>query len=402
MRYLILLLLSFQVAALDLSKFNDLLGDTKGAPYIPGTAWYWNPDEPGMGMSVSIQQSEFGDSGYIVFAGIYTYKADGSQVWYTIQGDYKPNPDFNAWHEVKSQFGTPWGSDSSYMGKLTDQMATTSGGMVLGETNYRPYDVKAYKPVELIWRNPHTIDVVINGVKEQTFFRNTYHGDTVKGSANVLAKNYYRVIGAAHGVFETTYGDRPKLDHINSAMSFKEFVPNDFFEYAFNSFKNVTEYDANKVYYISEQPVGHIEMIYDYKAPTVKDVFKEVNPNYRKDHYVVMVYDTDTYMLSGYYFKAFNNDNPKKGLTLAMTDYKFMGYLSPSDQGMMALYPAACGACNKTSGKSFKPEFTRRSVWYLYPFQQDSGEAWSKLPDVDKEISPWLYYEGDFYGNGGG
>jgi hypothetical protein len=397
MKYLMLLLLSFQVFAVDMSRFN-VLGDTTGAPHIPSTAWYWNPDEPGMGMSVSIQQSEFGvGTDYIVFAGIYTYKPDGSQAWYTIQGDYIANPDFNAWHEVKSQFGTPWGPTSSYMGKLTASLFETSDGMVLGSSEYKPNDIWIYKSTELVWRNPHTIDVYVEGVKEQTFYRNTYHGDTIKGSANVLTKNYYRLIGAAHGISKQSNGDRPKLEYVNSAMSFQEFNPDIYFTGSVATFKNVTEYDENKVYYISEQPVGHIEMIYDYKAPTVHQVFKEVNPNYRKDHYVVMVYDKASYMLSGYYFYAHNNNDPQKGLTQAMGDYKFMGYLSPSDQGMMALYPAACQACKGTNNESFKPEFTRRSVWYLYPFRQDNGEAWSKLPDVDKDIKPWLYYEGEYY-----
>src|SRR5690554_4671129 len=78
---------SFGVSALGLSKFNDLLGSSDGGVYTPSTAAYWNPDKPGMGMGVSVQPSELAQSGYVVFAGVYTYKPDGSQAWYSIQGE---------------------------------------------------------------------------------------------------------------------------------------------------------------------------------------------------------------------------------------------------------------------------------------------------------------------------
>src|SRR5690554_941871 len=136
--------LSFGAGALDLSKFNDLLGSEHNGDYIPSTSWYWDPQQPGMGMSVSIQPSEFGDTGYVVFAGIYTYKDSGEQAWYTIQGDYVPNSDPNAWHEVKSVFGTPWGPDEAYMGEVNAQLFETKDGMVLGSQQYRDYDIWIY------------------------------------------------------------------------------------------------------------------------------------------------------------------------------------------------------------------------------------------------------------------
>ena len=397
------LMVSFGAGALDLSKFNDLLGSEQSGDYIPSTSWYWDPDQPGMGMSVSIQPSEFGETGYIIFAGIYTYKDDGSQAWYTIQGDYVPNADSNAWHEVKSVFGTPWGPDEAYMGQVHADLYETSDGMVLGSSQYRDYDIWIYKSVSLKWRNPHVIDVWIDGDHLQTFYRNTYHGDTVRGSANILTKNTFYLYGAAHGVDEKqVYNnliERPKLEYIQSAMSFKaiEDVDGFFTQGNVTGFKSITEYDANKEYYISEQPVGHIEMIYDYKAPTVHQVFKEVIPHYRKDHYVVLVYDKDTYLLSGYYFKAVKDDDPRKGLIQAMGDFKFMGYLAPSDQGAMALFPAACAGCNETGNKGFRKELTRRSVWYLFTIQQDNGKALKRFPDVDQNLKPWYYWQEDWY-----
>lgn len=377
---------------------NHWLSGESSEPFIPSSAWYWDPDKSGMGLNLTIQEAKHGQTGYFLFAAFYTYKPDGSQAWYTINSEYVPNPNVNAWREKKSIFGQSvlntvtnpqvvegangnyWGEEDAWMGRVDSVLYETSGGMPLGGA-YRVNDIVEYKDISLVWKNPVEIDIYIDGSEtpDHTFVRNNLHGDLVLGDADYLTDGSYKLLGLRHGKSVSA----ATVDYIQSTMTFTKFDPSNYFDSNVNSdlFMNATEYSDSKTYYISDQKVGRVS--FEYNSSSASNLFSSVEEKFRSLRYVVLVYDTSTLTISGFDMVTVDG-NPKRGLFPSMGDYKFEGYLPPPDQGRISMYPSACSHCNGQSDVSFKPEFTRRSAWHLYKVPNSSGNLRKQLPDVWK------------------
>lgn len=384
---------------------NHWMSGPANEPYVPNGAWYWDPNKSGMGLNVTFQKSKHGSTGYLAFAAFYTYKDDGSQAWYTINGFYVPNEDVYEWREKRDVFGVSvkdamtnpttvegaggnyWGGDAPYMGRVDTQLLETNNGMPLGGP-HRPNNIWAYKDVSMVWRNPSEIDIYIDGdeTPTHTFVRYNYHGDLRKGDADFLTNGFYKLLGLRYGKL----GNDVTAEYIQSTMSFSKIDPLTYFGAGANTdlFMNVTEFNENKSYYLSNQAVGRATFkMNDENSP---ELFKSFETTVRDKQFVVLVYDNDTQTISGFDMNTVAG-NPESGLYPKMGDYKFKGYLAPEDQGRLSMYPAACAHCNGTSDATFKPEYTRRSAWHLYKVPDGTGLLHSQLPDmwhVGKNIRP--------------
>lgn len=69
---LVCVLLAFQVSA-----------------FTPESGWWWNPDEPGTGYAIEIQDN-------MLFAAFYVYDEDGNPLWYTAQKKLEGNSFFDS------------------------------------------------------------------------------------------------------------------------------------------------------------------------------------------------------------------------------------------------------------------------------------------------------------------
>ena len=398
----VMLLLTSFVAFSAVEDYKLLSGEASEA-YVPSSAWYWDPQKPGMGLNLTVQRSKYGDTGYFVFGAFYTHKPDGTQAWYTVQAAYEPNPNVNAWREVKADWGISvqdtlsggtdvagaggnyWGSDEAWMGEINTVLNETSGGMPLGQP-YRDFQVSAYKDVRMVWLNPNTIEIYIDGESSpsQTFIRQNLHGDIAVGDADYLKDNYFKMVGMQHGFAPN--GQDVNVRYITSTMKFERIDPMNYFNPGVNMdlFLNATEYSPSKAYYISNVPVGEVVGVYNKIGQGGDQVFSQIEGHPRNNKWVVLVYDNTNQLISGYYMLNVQN-GPQDGLFPFMGDYKFKGYLPPEDQGRISLYPAACAHCNGTSDVSFIKELTRRSVWHLFKIPDDTGVAFGQLPDVHEE-----------------
>ncbi len=56
--------------------------------FTPESGWWWNPDEPGTGFAIEIQDDK-------VFAAFYVYDDLGNPIWYTAVGDIQGNSYFD-------------------------------------------------------------------------------------------------------------------------------------------------------------------------------------------------------------------------------------------------------------------------------------------------------------------
>jgi hypothetical protein len=98
---------------------------------IPDSGWYFNPNEPGRGFNVEIQNSTVFMSGFI-------YDDFGQQIWVVSGG--------------------PMSSDRAYLG---DAFLTTDGQPIGGA--YRPPTNIPFGKAQITWSDTKTATIVVNG-----------------------------------------------------------------------------------------------------------------------------------------------------------------------------------------------------------------------------------------------
>jgi|SRR5690606_18092996 len=112
-----------------------LLAGFQAAAFTPESGHYWDPDEPGTGYTIEIQDNN-------VFATFYVYDDDGFPVWYTAQAFLDGNSSFSGrlvYSEGGQCLGCYWSQNNSqysgygtiYIEFLTE---TTAEFTVLGVT----------------------------------------------------------------------------------------------------------------------------------------------------------------------------------------------------------------------------------------------------------------------------
>lgn len=381
--------------------------------YVQAKTWYWNPDESGIGMNMSIQRSKVGDTGYFGFGAFYTYKSDGSQAWYTIQGEFVPNPDVNQWRNQSSVFGESvsrsstsnpeirvarngchWGSEDVWMGKIEGVLYETSGGTVLGG-EYRENEIFTYLPVTLIWKNPNVVEIYLDNESSPSHImeRMNFHGDLRNPDADYITNGVWHFNSVLYDIVPIGVSFGPGLlpSYVTSNLKFREFNPLEEFtdapSWAIDRFKNFSEFSESKKFYISTKPLTHyVDMSHD----TIEDNFVEgrfIRYELQAQlQYVLLSYDVETRTLSGHFVEGFDQSDPdvSKGLFDVTGDYKMKGYLPPEDQGRISMYMSACFHCGSTSDTSFRPETSTRSSWNLWKIP-DLGENFARIPDFFNE-----------------
>lgn len=363
---------------------------------VPQGSWFLEPNNDGWGINVTVQTSKNASSGYFVFGAFYAHKEDGSQVWYVTQGDYVPNDNPNAWRETPSSYGTTWGSEDATMGAFEGTLYETSGGMPLGST-WRPHNSTAAGSVRLVWVNPDKLLIYLNGsvVPSHSLIRSSFYShEFIKGDADYLSENHYRMLG-----LHQYKGDdgKLKMEYIRSTMTFNKLNFADFFD---ADATEVSEFrtdlggiDEDKQYYISNRSVGY--MYGDFSQKGEEHVFDAVNAKFfdaELRYYVVLVYDKQERMLSGYWVQGREDLGPEKGLRVSdKLGFKFKGHLPPEDQGRLSLFPAKCHVERCGNEQNFTPTYTRRTVWHLFKIPDDNGLFYDRIPDVKEK--DWGVYE---------
>ncbi len=86
-----------------------LLAGFQAAAFTPESGHYWDPDEPGTGYTIEIQDNQ-------VFASLYVYDDDGYPVWYTVQAALVGNSSFTGrlvYSEGGQCLGCYWSKNNS-------------------------------------------------------------------------------------------------------------------------------------------------------------------------------------------------------------------------------------------------------------------------------------------------
>ena len=426
MKYLLLILMCF-VASFsqaqncttdlvndDYSEYARVIDEENAKPYLPAGAWYWDPTKPGVGLSVTVQESKNGSSGVFVFGAFYTYKSDGSQAWYTIAGDYEPNDNVNDWREDLEKFGTSvadtsvpsqtrelvgfsgcfYGNSDTWMGELNAPLYETSDGPVL-DGEWSQMAVSEYKQAKLVWLSPDQIEIYLDGssTPAHLFERQNLHGDLTLGDADYILHNTYHMDMLHYGILPNVIspsGDRRLYSvRYQGNLNFREFDPDIEFsntpDWAVDDFVDFTELHSNKRYFISKRPLTDlISMDFNHVDESVL-AFRNYDDSLfvNISFYVLIAYDLDYKLLELYLIQPNDADGDlTQGYNDQIDCFRFKTYLPPEDQGRLSFYPAACEQCGNNF--QFRKEVIRRSSVHLYKLPE-LGDFFEQMPDVFSE-----------------
>lgn len=156
-------------------------------PDLPESGWYWQPQEGGWGLNCTIQPANFAASGQFVFCAIFTYDEDGNPKWYTMSGEYVPNPDVYAWREGRGPMGT-----------FVSPLYESQGG-ACPTCQYVPpaTDPSALGSMTIEWDDPLNGTMTIGGVQTPIVYQ-YYHAGLQANNADFITDGAWYIQAAFH------------------------------------------------------------------------------------------------------------------------------------------------------------------------------------------------------------
>lgn len=404
--------------------------EENATPYAMSNAWYVDHDQPGVGITLSIQKSKLSSTGYFVFGAFYTYEADGSQVWYTIGEEYDFNSQVNDWREDWYKFGSSFyatnypsvpahltsigrcwfGNKHTWLADVRGRLHKTANGPVMGLSASHGYDSIEGREIRLRFRSPQEVEVYLDGSDQikHVMRRANLTGDIEKGDADYLLEGVWHLDALWNetvpvGVFGEDFPGGFSTAYIQGNLTFERFDPGiildnpDIWDWVKSGFIDATVMNEHKHYYISTQRVaGNIVLWKDISASNQQyDLFKSFGEGHGSlDFYenvrILMVYDDETGMISQHFFSGINQyeyvdpwqDSAVLGMHIVETDNKFEGYLPPADQGRISTYYSNCNRCGSPQGTNdMRKETMRRAGSHLWRIPSN-GEEFLQMPQV--------------------
>lgn len=154
-------------------------------PDLPDNGWYWAAEQggvPGWGLNLECQTADFSATGLFCFGAVYTYKPDGSQAYYTFQGDYQFNSDVWAWREKRGD-----------MGSITATLYETANGgcLTCPQVAADGFDA-GLGALTVTWNDPINAVVSLNGVQHQVN-RFRFHSGLPATDISFITKGWWQV-----------------------------------------------------------------------------------------------------------------------------------------------------------------------------------------------------------------
>lgn len=402
--------------------------EENATPYAVSNAWYVDYDQPGVGITLSIQKSKLSSTGYFVFGAFYTYEADGSQVWYTIGEEYDFNSQVNDWREKASHYenGIPYPGepetvgyiafsthfrcsptgDDTWLADVSGRLHKTANGPVMGLSASHGYDSIEGREIRLRFRTPQKIEVYLDGSDQikHVMRRANLTGDIEKGDADYLLEGVWHLDTVWNealrpGLFGDDFPGALATSYIQGNLTFERFDPSiildnpDIWDWVKTRFIASTEINEHKHYYISTQRVaGNLLFWKDISVSNQQydlfNTFGAPSGNEYEGIRILMVYDDETGMIAQYFFSGINQyeyvdpwqDSAVLGMHFVELNGRFKGYLPPADQGRISMYLARCTLCGQ-SGTQGKKELRRRAGSHLWRIPSN-GEEFLQMPQV--------------------
>ncbi|MFK5892238.1 MAG: hypothetical protein QM504_03340 [Pseudomonadota bacterium] len=136
----------------------------------PYAGWFWDPSNPGWGMSYNIYTRA--DGSEFFFGAIFTYKENGKPVWYVLSGAYE---------EGKT---------------LSVKASEFRNGTCYTCNNYHENEATGYEfDVDITWSDKSVLNMTINNTNYDMQRFDLYDADLEHRSADFLTEGKYEITG---------------------------------------------------------------------------------------------------------------------------------------------------------------------------------------------------------------
>jgi len=267
-RYVFILIISFSAIAQ-----NDLY--IVDSPDIAEPGEYWEPTGSGWGITINVQKTntDFASSGYFLQGEVYTYKEDGTPVWYIFQGDYKPNSDVYAWREGRG----PLASFESPIG------ISQNGGCLDCDHSPNSVSITDKGNIKLEWSDPITMTMTVNGVTK-TLKNMFYHDGLNNNSADFITERLFFV----HGVY-SSHQNTNYFNFLKGVALFRLLENNEFLEIQETNQSGI-DLDSTLSWYLMKNSTLDMAYTNEYRP---LNVFEEDVESYQEG-ILLLGYDDDT------------------------------------------------------------------------------------------------------------
>jgi hypothetical protein len=305
---------------------------------LPADGNYWDPNDPGWGVTVEIQKRPSVPGGYFLFMTAFFYDENNEPFWCAVSSEYNPQVDANKWRDAQVFSNIPWASTQQQV--LVDidvDCHSKTGGTALGSSVHKENHTSKITKLHLVWRTPSRLEITPEGGQTHYTQRLALHDNLVTPSADwlldakwlitssvrVYGRAYDQVEGHYTG-FESDYSVRTGFERldVSEQPDVRAFVG----------------HKDNFVYYISKLKASTRELSYSNFGDALQETpfAPYINGGHSNTSWIVLVHDSDTNTISLYTVagdKAAGLLRPDAGIEM-----KFRADVNP-DADVIDFYP---------------------------------------------------------------
>ncbi len=172
---------------------------------LPANGNYWDPDDPGWGVTVEVQSRPGVAGGYFLFMTAFFYDDNNEPFWCAVSSPFDPQVDPNQWRDAEVFSNIPWGStDPQVLVEMDVDCHSKTGGTALGSAVKKQNHTSMITPLHLVWRTPSRLEITPQGGITHYTQRLALHDDLFNPSMDWLMDAYWLITSSAR-----TYGYGP-------------------------------------------------------------------------------------------------------------------------------------------------------------------------------------------------
>jgi len=363
-------------------------------PDLPSNGFYWQKDNPGIGINLEVQSRRSVSTGYFLFMTGYFYDENGDQFWCAISDEYKYNEDVNQWRDNKNFSNLPFGhNDLPVLAEQDVVCNVVNGGTPLGSNNHVDNEIVRSINIHLLWRNPSYLELTAEGGEMQVFERFGWGNDLVNPTIDWVM-DYEWLITSSVPSYNNDNDDDPKTNKFIRDYNVKtKFEILDVEEQ--QSIKDFVGHEESFIYYISTIKASYKLVTYNNYESSLFSAYEPYISGYGSNvAWIVLVHDKEDETVALYTVageKTPGDLRPNAGIGI-----KFIAKVNP-DADIIDFYPLKCKGididCERTARTyrntdmaDWSDQNIHRSTMKMFKFRT-GGEAYLYQPNTGESDS---------------
>ena len=169
-------------------------------PDLPANGFWWDKNNPGMGINLEIQKRPASSTGYFMFLAGYFYDDNKQQFWCVASEDFKFNTDVHQWRSAKSfsnlKAHSGGHNNPSVLAEQDVTCYVMQDGSTIGTNTPRPAQVERSIALHLLFRSPSELELTAAGGEVQHFTRLAMHDNLTEPSMDWIKDYTWRSISS--------------------------------------------------------------------------------------------------------------------------------------------------------------------------------------------------------------